>query len=250
MKKEKIKNQGHVIDIEGLNKSFGDNHVLKDINLHLAPDENLVILGRSGTGKSVLIKCIVGLEDFDSGTIYVLGNNIGIMNEFALNDLRQNIGFLFQGGALYDSMSVEDNLFFSLERNARHLSRGEMEDIIDDVLESIGLLDAKKKMPVELSGGMKKRAGLARTLVLKPKVILYDEPTTGLDPFTSQGISELIVEVKKRYNTAAIIVTHDMKTAKITADRMIIMEKGEILARGTYNEVKQVQNDVVQGFFN
>ena len=187
---------------------------------------------------------------FDSGTIYVLGNNIGDMDEFELNDLRQNIGFLFQGGALYDSMTVEENLLFSLQRNARHLSMSEMQDIIDEVLESVGLLDAKKKMPVELSGGMKKRAGLARTLVLKPKVILYDEPTTGLDPFTSLGISELIVKVKKRYNTAAIIVTHDMKSARITADRMIIMENGEILTRGTYNEVKQVDNEVVQGFFN
>ena len=250
MKKEAKKNHGHVIDIKGLNKSFGENHVLKDINLQLSPDENLVILGRSGMGKSVLIKCIVGLEDFDSGTIYVLGNNIGDMDEFELNDLRQNIGFLFQGGALYDSMTVEENLLFSLQRNARHLSMSEMQDIIDEVLESVGLLDAKKKMPVELSGGMKKRAGLARTLVLKPKVILYDEPTTGLDPFTSLGISELIVKVKKRYNTAAIIVTHDMKSARITADRMIIMENGEILTRGTYNEVKQVDNEVVQGFFN
>ena len=250
MKEEAVNNREYVIDIRGLNKSFGDNHVLRDINLRLDPDENLVVLGRSGTGKSVLIKCIVGLEELDSGTIYVLGNNIGIMDEFELNGLRQNIGFLFQGGALYDSMSVEENLMFSLQRNARHLSTGEMEDIIDEVLESVGLLDAKKKMPVELSGGMKKRAGLARTLVLKPKVILYDEPTTGLDPFTSQGISELIVEVKKRYNTAAIIVTHDMKSARIIADRMIIMEKGEILARGTYDEVKRVKNEVVQGFFN
>jgi len=241
---------GHAIDIEGVNKSFGENHVLHDINLKLSSDENLVILGRSGTGKSVLIKCIVGLEKYDSGVIYVLGNNIGTMDEFDLNDLRKDIGFLFQGGALYDSMTVEENLLFSLERNARHLARSEMNDLIDDVLESVGLLDAKFMMPVELSGGMKKRAGLARTLVLKPKVILYDEPTTGLDPFTSEGINELILSVKERYKTASIVVTHDMKTAKITADRMIIMERGEILARGSYDDLKRIDNEVIRGFFN
>lgn len=241
---------GNIIDIEGLNKSFGDSHVLKDINLRVSPNENLVILGRSGTGKSVLIKCIVGLEKFDSGSIYILGHDISGLDEFALNDLRKDIGFLFQGGALYDSMTVEENLLFPLKRNARNLSSGEMNDLIDDVLEGVGLLDAKYKMPVELSGGMKKRAGLARTLVLKPKVILYDEPTTGLDPFTSQGISEMIISVKERYKTAAIVVTHDMKSAKITADRMIIMERGEILARGTYNELKKLDNEVIKGFFN
>ncbi len=240
----------HAIDIKGVNKSFGENHVLHDINLKLSPDENLVILGRSGTGKSVLIKCIVGLEKYDSGVIYVLGNNIGAMDEFDLNDLRKDIGFLFQGGALYDSMTVEENLLFSLERNARNLTRSEINDLIDDVLESVGLLDAKFMMPVELSGGMKKRAGLARTLVLKPKVILYDEPTTGLDPFTSEGINELILSVKERYKTASIVVTHDMKTAKITADRMIIMERGEILARGSYDDLKQIDNEVIRGFFN
>ncbi len=250
MNKARVTNQRHVIDIRRVYKSFGEQRVLTDINLKLSPDENLVILGRSGTGKSVLIKCIVGLENYDSGTIYVLGNNIGAMDEFSLNDLRKDIGFLFQGGALYDSMTVEENILFPLERNARNLERGEMNDLIDEVLESVDLLDAKHKMPVELSGGMKKRAGLARTLVLKPKVILYDEPTTGLDPFTSKGISELIISVKERYKTAAIVVTHDMKSARITADRMIIMEQGEILARGTYDELKKLDNQVIKGFFN
>ncbi len=241
---------GHVIDITGLNKSFNDIQVLFDIDMKLSPNENLVILGRSGTGKSVLIKCIVGLEKFDSGTIHVFGQDIGAMDEFALNDLRKDIGFLFQGGALYDSMTVEENLLFPLKRNARNLSRGEMNDLIDDVLDSVGLLDAKNKMPSELSGGMKKRAGLARTLVLKPKVILYDEPTTGLDPFTSKGINELIISVKQRYKTAAIVVTHDMKSAKLTADRMIIMEHGKILAKGTYDELRKIDNEVIKGFFN
>ncbi len=182
-----------VIKITGLNKSFGDHHVLFDIDLSLDIDENLVVLGRSGTGKSVLIKCIVGLEKVDIGSIEVLGNSIMNMDEFSLNELRKQIGFLFQGGALYDSMSVEENLLFPLSRNAPGLSESEKNDLIDDVLEGVGLIEAKYKMPSELSGGMKKRAGLARTLVLQPKIILYDEPTTGLDPFTAQGISELII---------------------------------------------------------
>ena len=171
------------------------------------------------------------------------------MDEYELNKLRKHIGFLFQGGALYDSMSVEENLQFSLKRNAPDLSESEKDDLVDEVLESVGLLDAKRKMPSELSGGMKKRAGLARTLVLKPKIILYDEPTTGLDPFTSQGISELVVKVKKRYNTTSILVTHDMKCAKITADRMIIMDQGEIIARGRYEELQKIDNDIIKGFF-
>ena len=240
---------GHVIKISHLNKSFGDLQVLFDINLSLREDENLVILGRSGTGKSVLIKCIVGLEKADTGSIEVLGNSITDMDEFSLNELRKQIGFLFQGGALYDSMSVEENLLFPLKRNAPGLSEAEKNDLIDDVLESVGLIDAKYKMPSELSGGMKKRAGLARTLVLQPKMILYDEPTTGLDPFTSRGISELIIKIKKRYKTAAIIVTHDMNCAKTTSDRLIIMDNGRILAKGDFKEVEKIDNDTIQGFF-
>jgi phospholipid/cholesterol/gamma-HCH transport system ATP-binding protein len=238
------------IEIKSLYKSFGELEVLEDINLSLSMDENLVILGRSGTGKSVLIKCIVGLERYDQGKIFVLGNEIGSMDEFALNELRKNIGFLFQGAALYDSMSVEENLLFPLKRNAPNLSEKQMGILVDEVLESVGLLDAKFKMPSELSGGMKKRAGLARTLVLKPKIILYDEPTTGLDPFTSDGISELITKVKDRYKTAAIIVTHDMKCARTTGDRIIIMDQGKILARGSYNDLKEIKNETIQGFFN
>lgn len=238
-----------VIRITDLNKSFGDHQVLYDISLKLSEDENLVVLGRSGTGKSVLIKCVVGLEKADSGSIQVLGNNIISMDEFSLNELRKEIGFLFQGGALYDSMSVEENMLFPLKRNAPGLSDAEKNDLIDDVLESVGLLEAKYKMPSELSGGMKKRAGLARTLVLQPKIILYDEPTTGLDPFTALGISELIIKVKERYKTAAIIVTHDMKCAKATADRLIIMDEGKIIGKGKFNEVQNIENDTIQGFF-
>jgi phospholipid/cholesterol/gamma-HCH transport system ATP-binding protein len=239
----------HIIKIHNLNKWFGDNKVLTDINLILSEDENLVILGRSGVGKSVLIKCIVGLEKVEEGEIEVLGNNITRMDEFELNKLRKHIGFLFQGGALYDSMTVEENLTFPLKRNAPDLSKSEKDDLVDDVLESVGLIDAKHKMPSELSGGMKKRAGLARTLVLKPKIILYDEPTTGLDPFTAQGINELVVKVKNRYNTTSILVTHDMKCARITSDRMIIMNEGKIIARGKYEELKKIDDEVIQGFF-
>ncbi len=238
-----------VIKITGLNKSFGDHQVLYDINLSLSIDENLVVLGRSGTGKSVLIKCIVGLEKVDIGSIEVLGNSIMNMDEFSLNELRKQIGFLFQGGALYDSMSVEENLLFPLNRNAPGLSESEKDDLIDDVLEGVGLIEAKYKMPSELSGGMKKRAGLARTLVLQPKIILYDEPTTGLDPFTARGISELIIKVKERYNTAAIIVTHDMKCARTTSDRLIILDEGRIIARGKFSEVKKIENNTIKGFF-
>lgn len=241
---------GNIVEIRGLYKSFGDQVVLKDINLKLNDNENLVILGKSGTGKSVLIKCIAGLEKFDEGVIGVLGKDIGSLDQFELNDLRKDIGFLFQGGALYDSMSVEENILFPLKRNARELSAGEMNDLVDEVLESVGLIDAKYKMPVELSGGMKKRTGLARTLVMKPRFILYDEPTTGLDPFTAKGISDLIVSIKEQYKTAALLVTHDMKTARSTADRMIVMEEGEILAKGTYDELKVIDNKIIKGFFN
>jgi len=241
---------GNIVEIRGLHKSFGDQEVLNNINLKLEDNENLVILGKSGTGKSVLIKCIAGLEKFDQGEIEVLGKNIAGLDQFELNDLRKDIGFLFQGGALYDSMSVEDNILFPLKRNASDLSRGEMNDLVDEVLESVGLIEAKYKMPVELSGGMKKRTGLARTLVMKPRFILYDEPTTGLDPFTAKGISELIVSIKESYKTAALIVTHDMKTAVTTAERMIVMEEGEILAKGTYNELKNIDDAVIKGFFN
>jgi phospholipid/cholesterol/gamma-HCH transport system ATP-binding protein len=239
----------YVIKIADLNKSFGDNQVLNNISLNLSEDENLVVLGRSGTGKSVLIKCIVGLEKADSGLVQVLGNDISNMDEFSLNELRKQIGFLFQGGALYDSMSVEENLLFPLKRNAPGLSSTEKYDLIDDVLEGVGLIEAKYKMPSELSGGMKKRAGLARTLVLQPKVILYDEPTTGLDPFTAQGISELIIKVKERYKTAAIIVTHDMKCAKATSDRLIILDDGKIIAKGKFTKVQKMENETIQGFF-
>ncbi len=238
-----------VIMIRNLRKSFDDLEVLRDIDLDLNKDENLGILGRSGQGKSLLIKCIVGLEKFEEGTVRVFDTDIAALNNFELNELRKDIGFLFQGGALYDSMNIEDNLRFSLVRNKPELTGAERNDLIDEVLESVGLVETKQKMPSELSGGMKKRAGLARTLVLKPKIILYDEPTTGLDPFTSAGISELIVELKERYRTEAIIVTHDMKCARTAADRIVILDQGQILAQGNFKELKNNDHEIVQGFF-
>lgn len=248
---EKLKyNANPIIRIRNLHKSFDDLQVLRGIDLDLSQDENLAILGRSGQGKSVLIKCIVGLEDYDEGSVHVFGTDLATLSNFKLNELRKDVGFLFQSGALYDSMNVKENLLFAIRRNAPGVTDAEKEDLIDDVLNSVGLLDAKNKMPSELSGGMKKRAGLARTLVLKPKIILYDEPTTGLDPFTSAGISDLIVQVKEKYNTEAIIVTHDMKCARTAADRMIILDRGKILVEGKFDDLQSFEHEIVQGFFN
>ncbi|MBN2519499.1 MAG: ATP-binding cassette domain-containing protein, partial [Bacteroidales bacterium] len=202
-----------VVEIKNLNKKFGNLQVLKNINFHLNKGENLVILGKSGVGKSVLLKCIVRLLEPDSGEIIVLGKNIHKLTEIELNKLRIKVGYLFQGSALYDSMTLKENLLFPLKRNFNKLTREEMEGRIENSLRDVGLLDAVNKMPAELSGGMKKRAGLARTLILNPDIILYDEPTTGLDPGTSHGIIELILEIQQNYKTSSIIVTHDMKCA-------------------------------------
>lgn len=238
-----------VIVVRNLEKSFGDKPVLEDINLDLLKGENLAILGKSGVGKSVLIKCIVRLVEPDSGTIYVLGKNILQSDENELTGIRQKIGFLFQGAALYDSMTIRENLFFPLKRNQAQLQEEEMQSLIDEVLENVGLSDAVDKMPGELSGGMKKRAGLARTLILKPQIILYDEPTTGLDPYTAQEIIELIVEIQKKYKASSIIVTHDMKCAEITSNRMHVMHNGKFIAEGKFEELKNQDNLEVKDFF-
>jgi phospholipid/cholesterol/gamma-HCH transport system ATP-binding protein len=227
-----------VIDVEHLYKSFGDNRVLDDINFSLKKGENLVVLGKSGAGKSVLIRCIVRLNWPDSGIIKVFGINILEVVEYELNKIRRKIGYLFQGGALYDSMTLKENLLFPLKRSMKNYPESEYDNLVDEVLESVGLLDVKDKVPSELSGGMKKRAGLARTLVLKPEIILYDEPTSGLDPFTSEDISELIVSIKEKFNNSSIIVTHDMKCAKKTADRILVMERGKFISEGNYNDLK------------
>ncbi len=238
-----------LIEIKSLYKSFGDNTVLKDFSLDLLRNENLVILGRSGQGKSVLLKCIMGLIPYDSGSLKVYNTEIQELGEIKLNALRGRIGFLFQGGALYDSMTVEENMEFVLKRIKKELSAKERNMLIEQSLESVELSDVKNSMPSELSGGMKKRAGLARTLVMKPEIILYDEPTTGLDPFSVDAISNLIVKLKERYKTSSIIVTHDMKCVSIAGDRIAVLHDGVKLALGNFSELKNHNDPVVSGFF-
>ncbi|MBC7722247.1 MAG: ATP-binding cassette domain-containing protein [Pedobacter sp.] len=238
-----------IIEIKNLKKSFGSNEVLKDINLTVNKGENIVILGRSGVGKSVTIKCIVGLLTQDEGSLTVFGEEVKGMNEQDLKELRTKIGFLFQSGALYDSMTVRENLSFPLTRVLKIKDKAEINNRITEILESVGLADAIDKMPSDLSGGMRKRIGLARTLIVKPEIILYDEPTTGLDPITSREISELILEMQKKYQTTSVIITHDIACAKITADRVVIMNDGQYIAEGTFEELQQSTNEFVKSFF-
>ncbi|MBG6062620.1 phospholipid/cholesterol/gamma-HCH transport system ATP-binding protein [Flavobacterium sp. CG_9.1] len=238
-----------VIEIKELYKSFGTNEVLKGVNLTVKKGENLVILGKSGSGKSITIKCIVGLMGIDKGEIKVFGSDITKMDNSELNKIRVRIGFLFQNAALYDSMSVRENLGFTLMRHAKDLTAEEVENQIKEILESVGLSEAIDKMPSELSGGMRKRIGLARTLILKPEIILYDEPTTGLDTITSREISELVLEIQKKYKTSSIIITHDMACAKHTSDRLMILKDGVIHAEGTYDELEKSDDEWVRSFF-
>lgn len=238
-----------VIEIRHLKKSFGSNEVLKDINLDLCKGENLVVMGRSGEGKSVTIKCIVGLLDKDGGELKVFGKEIADMSSVELKELRMRIGFLFQSGALYDSMTVRDNLEFPLRKVLKLKDETEINKRVEDVLESVGLPDAVDKFPSDLSGGMRKRIGLARTLIVKPEIILYDEPTTGLDTITSEEISELIVKMQKKYETSSIIITHDLSCAKITSDRILIMHDGKYIAEGTFDELKESKDENVNAFF-
>ncbi len=239
-----------VIEIKNLTKSFGDNEILKGIDMELLRGENLAILGESGTGKSVLTKCIVGLIKADSGTINVLKKNVHKLNNDELEELRKKVGYLFQGGALYDSMTVRQNLEFPVRRTQISKNKAEIKNMVEEALDNVGLLDAIDKMPAELSGGMKKRIGLARTLILKPEIILYDEPTTGLDPVTSGEISELILQVREKYNTSSIIITHDMKCAKITASRLKLMSSGKFITQGTYDELSKSKDKYVRAYFN
>jgi len=236
-KKEPAKKEEVVIAIKGLKKSFGKKHVLNDINLELKRGENLVILGRSGTGKSVTIECIVGLMKQDKGSLKVFGDEVIEMNAKELKDLRMKIGFLFQSGALYDSMTVRENLEFPLTRILKIKNQKEIDKRVKEALDNVGLLESIDKMPSDLSGGMRKRAGLARTLVINPEIMLYDEPTTGLDPITSREISELILSIQKKNKTSAIIITHDMECARIAADRVLVMEDGEYIAEGSFDEL-------------
>ncbi len=238
-----------VIEIHNLKIGFGDLPVLKDFSVQLFEKENLVILGKSGSGKSVLIKCIVRLLNPDSGTINVLGENVNKLNDRDLAKLRMKIGFLFQSGALYDSMTIKENLEFPLKRIKKNLSQKEMDEKIEDTLENVGLSDTLHKMPSELSGGMRKRASLARTIVVDPMIMLYDEPTTGLDPVTSDEISSLINDVQKKYDTSSIIITHDIECARATADRMIMLKDGEVYLEGSLDEFEKSPDELIQSFF-
>jgi phospholipid/cholesterol/gamma-HCH transport system ATP-binding protein len=238
-----------IIGIKDLYKSFGKNKILKGINLTLNEGESLVILGRSGSGKSVTIKCLVGLVMADRGKIKIFDKEITELNADELNDIRIRIGFMFQNGALYDSMSVRQNLTFTLKHHTRNLSDSEIETKIREALESVGLEDSIDKMPAELSGGMKKRIALARAIIIKPEIILYDEPTSGLDTITSREISELILSVQKKYKTSSIIITHDMACAKMTGNRILILKEGLINAEGTYAELEKSSDEWVRSFF-
>jgi len=239
-----------VIKTTGLRKSFGEQVVLKDISFSLREKENLVVLGKSGSGKSVLIKCIVRLLVPDSGQIEVFGNDITSLDSEALNAMRKRIGFLFQSAALYDSMSVRQNLEFPLRRVKKMKDRKLITQKVEEVLLNVNLEDAIDKMPSQLSGGMKKRIGLARTLIMDPEIILYDEPTTGLDPISSIEICELINEIQKKYKSASIIITHDHNVVKITSTRLLMLREGVIHAEGKYEELKNSDDKWVQSFLN
>ena len=238
-----------VIAIKGLEKSFGAKKVLTDINLEVHRGENVVILGKSGQGKSVTIQCIVGLLVPDGGSLRVFGDEVAEMNDNQLKELRKKIGFLFQSGALFDSMTVRENLEFPLTRVLKMHDQHEIDERINEVLEGVGLLDAIDKLPSDLSGGMRKRIGLARTLIIKPEIMLYDEPTTGLDPITSREISELIISMQKKYKTTSVIITHDMECARITADRVVIMNDGTYIAEGSFLGLHKSTNTIVKEFF-
>ena len=238
-----------VIEIKGLKKSFGDNAILKGIDLTINKGENVVILGKSGSGKSVTIKCIAGLLTQDEGSLKVFGEEIKDLNEDALKTLRCKLGFLFQSAALYDSMTVRENLVFPLKRVLKIKDKALIESRCIEVLEAVGLADAIDKMPADLSGGMRKRMGLARTLVVKPEIILYDEPTTGLDTITSKEISNLMLQIQKKYQATSVIITHDIPCAKITADRILVIDDGVFIAEGTYDELENSQDEYIRSFF-
>lgn len=238
-----------IIEISSLRKSFGNQEVIKNVSLKLFRGENLVVLGKSGSGKSVLIKCIIGLLNSDGGAIKVLGENVNALSDLRLEELRKKVGFLFQSGALYDSMTVRQNLEFPLRRIKKSCTPKEMEEKIKEVLENVGLADAMNKMPSQLSGGMRKRISLARTIVVDPLIMLYDEPTTGLDPVTSDEISQLIVNLQKKYNTSSIIITHDIECARLTADRLIMLKDGEVYLEGKLEEFEKSKDTVIKSFF-
>lgn len=238
-----------VIELRGVRKAFGDLQVLKGVDLDVFKGENVVVLGRSGSGKSVLIKIIAGLLRPDQGSVRVLGSEIDSLGPRELRALRSKIGFSFQSSALYDSMNVRANLEFPLVRNKRELTRKEIDEAVVQVLDDVGLSQSINQMPSELSGGQKKRIGIARTLILHPEIMLYDEPTAGLDPVTSVEINDLIREVQQRYNTSAVIITHDLTCARSTGDRVIMLSEGCFLRQGSFDEVFESADPRIQHFY-
>ena len=239
-----------MLEIIDLRKSFGENHVLNGFNLKLYEGENLVIMGKSGSGKSVMIKCLVGLLPADSGSIKIMGKDITKLNRVELDNVRTEIGFLFQGNALYDSMTVRENLEFPMRRHQdkfKHIKDTEL--LVMEALESVGLAHTIDLMPAELSGGMKKRIALARALIMKPKIILYDEPTSGLDPITSKEIIELMRKVQKKYKTSSLIITHDVDCARVVSERMILLVDGRNYAEGSFADLTSSQEEQVKAFF-
>lgn len=244
-----MENKDNIIDINDLRIGFGNHEVLKGVSLQLKKSENLVVLGKSGTGKSVLIKCIVRLLNPDHGSIRVFGQDITGLKTKDLNDVRKKIGFLFQSGALYDSMTVRQNLEFPLRRIRKEMKSAERKEKVMEALENVGLPDAIDKMPSELSGGMRKRISLARTIIIDPEIMLYDEPTTGLDPITSDEISQLINEIQHKYKTASIIITHDIECAKTVADRYMMLKEGEVYKEGLPEEFEKDEDPFIKAFF-
>lgn len=238
-----------VVEIRNLYKSFGENNVLKNFNFDLLRGESVVVLGKSGSGKSVLIKCMIGLMKPDKGTIHILGKDIPNLNQHELDLIRTKVGFLFQSNALYDSMTVKQNLEFPLRRHRIILSKEEVNQLIMEALSNVGLTETVDMMPAELSGGMRKRIALARTLILKPEIILYDEPTTGLDPITAREISNLMLEVQKKYNTSSIIISHDINCVKIVANRIVMLIDGSCYANDTYMQLAKSNDKKISQFF-
>ena len=240
----------HILEVSDLSISFGENHVLKSFSMFLGEGENVVVLGKSGSGKSVLIKCIIGLLQADSGSVRVMGREVSAMSGRELDLLRANIGFLFQSNALYDSMTVRENLEFPLRRHRRDLSQEARDQLVIEALNDVGLPHTVNYLPEELSGGMKKRIALARALMLKPRIILYDEPTTGLDPITAREISSLIVRIQKRYNTSSIIISHDMNCVRATANRVVLLIDGRSYCEGTTQLLSESTDENVKAFFD
>lgn len=247
--KDIINKDEPVISIKGLYKSFGDLEVLKGIDLTVFKGENIAVLGKSGSGKSVLIKIIVGLLKPDKGEVVVLGEEVDKLSGKDLDALRLRIGFSFQSSALYDSMSIYQNLAFPLTMNTKNLTKKEVDNAVEEALDAVGLKDKINEMPADLSGGQRKRIGIARTLILKPEIMLYDEPTSGLDPVTSAEINALINEVRQRYNTTSVIITHDLTCAKTTCNRLAMLIEGKFLKIGTFKDVFNTQDEQISNFF-